>query len=103
YVVTARQSYNKTVVQLNSFGISSYIKELLVTQQRKTKEVLIRENNRITVTESDWFIGDTGNDIKVGKNLGIRTAAVLSGFMSQEKLLSYQPDIILNSITDFKI
>ena len=40
-------------------------------------------------------------DINVGKKLGIKTVAVLSGFQNEEVLSTYNPDYILKNITEF--
>ena len=46
-------------------------------------------------------MGDTGEDIRVGKALKIKTCAVLSGFMNEKKLLGYNPDVIRSSVVGF--
>ena len=59
-------------------------------------------NNAIAINSSDWFVGDTGKDIETGKSLGMQTAAVLYGFLNKEKLIEYKPDLIINTVIDFK-
>lgn len=97
YVVTARQSKENATAQINNLGWKSLFKDILVTEQTKTKQELIRST--VITDSSDWIIGDTGNDILTGKKLGIQTIAVLSGFLNKEKLLQYNPDLIINDIT----
>jgi len=48
------------------------------------------------------MIGDTGKDIQVGQMLGIKTCAVLSGFLNEKALLNYGPDLILPTAADFR-
>jgi phosphoglycolate phosphatase len=100
FVVTARQSESIALEQIKSFGWENIFTKILVTQQQQEKHDLIK--NAVRVTPEDWFIGDTGKDIQTGKLLGIKTAAVLSGFLSKESLLPYQPDIIINTVLDLK-
>ncbi|PWN65353.1 HAD family hydrolase [Chryseobacterium viscerum] len=100
FVVTARQSESIALEQIKSFGWENIFTKILVTQQQQEKHDLIK--NAVRVTPEDWFIGDTGKDIQTGKLLGIKTAAVLSGFLSKESLLPYQPDIIIDTVLDFK-
>jgi phosphoglycolate phosphatase len=86
---------------LNKYGISKLFKNILVTEQKHSKIELIRpflQNN-----QDAWIIGDTGNDILVGKELKIKTAAVNSGFMSHERLIEYDPDILIEKVTDFQL
>ncbi len=98
-LVTARQSVEMVEVQLNALGWKDLFQQVLVTEQKIEKVDLIRKH--VTVSEQDWLIGDTGKDIKTGKQLNIHTAAVLSGFLNEEKLRQYHPDLLLNSIVDF--
>lgn len=46
-------------------------------------------------------MGDTGHDILVGQKLGLRTAAVTNGFLSEESLTPYNPTILLPAFTAF--
>ncbi|HCM35228.1 HAD hydrolase-like protein [Chryseobacterium sp.] len=101
FVVTARQSESTALSQIKSFGWENIFTKVLVTQQQQEKHSLIKDT--VEITPEDWFIGDTGKDIQTGKLLGIRTAAVLSGFLSKKSLLSYQPDIIINTVLDLNI
>ena len=55
------------------------------------------------MSKNDWIIGDTGKDIETGQQLGIKTGAVLSGFLNLKSLLLYKPDLIINNIIEFKI
>ena len=55
-----------------------------------------------SLASQDWMIGDTGKDIQVGQMLGIKTCAVLSGFLNEKALLNYGPDLILPTAADFR-
>ncbi|HEX8546724.1 MAG TPA: HAD hydrolase-like protein [Cytophagaceae bacterium] len=97
YVVTARQFKAVVQQQLNSFELIDIFEEILVTEQKRGKAELIGE---LVLTGDDWIVGDTGYDIEVGKRLGLRTGAVLSGFLNKENLKEYGPDIIVENVTD---
>lgn len=97
YLITARQSENMALTQIKFFGWESLFAKVLVTGLKREKYDLISEN---VLGKEDWLVGDTGKDILTGKKLGIKTAAVLSGFLNQQKLLEYHPDIIVNYVTD---
>jgi phosphoglycolate phosphatase len=101
YVCTARQLHQPVLDQLASLNLLQFFKQVLVTEQKYTKEALIAAN--VTdLSSQDWMVGDTGKDIQVGKLLNIKTCAVLSGFLSRESLQSYDPDLILDSVIDFQ-
>ena len=101
HVVTARQSSKNTLAQLKKFNWDNYLDSVFITEQKHSKLDLVKNN--INVTSDDWFIGDTGKDIEAGKKLGIKTAAVLSGFLNEKCLIAYNPDIIIDNITNFEL
>lgn len=97
FIVTSRQSEKMAVEQMDRFGWLEVVDKLLVTGQVQEKYDLIK--NEVKVSSGDWLVGDTGKDIETGKRLGINTAAVLTGFLSREKLAEYEPDIIETEVT----
>lgn len=97
YICTARQSTCQVAKQLESLSISKYFENIFVTEQKNSKAELLK-NSGLKFTKHDWIIGDTGHDIITGKEIGINTCAVLSGFMSLDTLIGYSPDIIVANI-----
>ena len=75
-----------------------FFEEIYVTEQKLSKEELMFRSG-IDFSGEDWFVGDTGHDINTGKKIGIKTCAVLSGFMSRSALEDYKPDLILNNVS----
>lgn len=102
YICTARQSIPQVTKQLANLSILHFFDDLFVTEQKYTKAELLKKSG-IKFSENDWMIGDTGHDVMTGKEIGINTCAVLSGFMSEEKLLSYAPDILINNVTSLSV
>ena len=98
YVCTARQSAPQVIEQLKKLGILDFFKKIFVTEQIKSKKQLLIDSG-LVFSSQDCFVGDTGHDIMTGKELGMVTFAVLSGFMSEAKLQLYSPDHIVNDIT----
>lgn len=47
--------------------------------------------------EECLYIGDTGTDMKTGKNAGLRTVGVLWGFRGKEELLENGADVIIEN------
>ena len=45
-------------------------------------------------------IGDTPRDIACGKALGARTVAVATGTWSRDRLAEYQPDFLIDDLSD---
>ena len=96
YLVTARQSKNNLIAELKRFDIYKYFTEVFVTEQRYSKKELIQN----TLADTCFFIGDTGYDVNVGKDLKIKTIAVSYGFLSRENLIQYQPDFLADNMED---
>ena len=101
-VCTARQHRKPALAQLERLGLLDFFDLILVTERLHTKESLIR-HQLLGLSECDWLLGDTGEDIKAGKIMSIKTCAVLSGFLNRSNLVKYCPDLILDSVTDFII
>ena len=99
YFVTLRQSADAVKRELRDKGLLRFCKECLVSEGRATKAELVR-SHRINAGVNDFFIGDTGVDILAGKELGVSTVAVLSGFRNEQVLRSYGPDHIINDISN---
>ena len=97
HVCTARQSRQPVLDQLTRFDLLRFFAQVLVTEQKCDKKSLI-VSNITNLSAQDWLVGDTGKDIQAGKLLGIKTCAVLSGFLSRESLEPYEPDLIFDSV-----
>jgi len=100
HVCTARQLRQPVLEQLGDLNLLQFFKQVLVTEQKYSKESLIAARVA-SLNSQDWLVGDTGRDIQVGKLLNMKTCAVLSGFLSRESLQSYDPDLILDSVVNF--
>ena len=99
YLITARQSLEGVLYQLEKFGWVSLFEDIFVTQQKSEKDILI--NPLLSKHEKGCLVGDTGTDILAAKILGLYSVGVYSGFLSKEILRSYRPDLLLPCITDF--
>lgn len=99
YVVTARQFKSVVFDQIESFGWDTFFEEILVTEQQSSKKSLIEPH--LSISEINWIVGDTGLDIKTGKLLGMKTVAVLSGFLNYDVLIKYSPHYIYQNVLEF--
>jgi len=100
YLLTARQKPEMVKYQIEKMGWEGMFVNLIVTGGLQSKSETISD---LFLEPTDWIIGDTGHDIAVGKNRGIKTAAVSDGFLNAEVLEEYSPDLLLRRFTDFKI
>ena len=97
HLVTARQSTENTRSELSELGINQYFSNIFITNAQMTKSKIIR-NFDIPITRNDLFVGDTGIDMQAGKELGLKTVAVLSGFRNRSILQKYNPEFIFDDI-----
>lgn len=100
-LVTGRQYHDRVVPQMRKLGLHDYFYDIINTAQRQSKAELVR--SRVAWDANDIFVGDTGEDILAGKELGMRTVAVTSGALSEEALRKYQPDVVLESVVHLDI
>jgi phosphoglycolate phosphatase-like HAD superfamily hydrolase len=105
-IVTARSQRGALDEQLGRHELRRFFAEVLsspaganVGQQ---KADLIRAYlGRTKACQGDhWVIGDTEADIEAGKEVGVRTVAVLSGIRDEEHLRAAGPDFLLNDIRE---
>lgn len=101
YLVTARQRPERAHEQIRRLGWSGFFTKILVTGQQRPKADLVRE--AVSYAPADVLAGDTGEDIMAGKTLGIQTVAVSSGVLNEEILQSYQPNQLLQYVTELQL
>lgn len=59
-----------------------------------------RHLNGSLVEQKVWVIGDTPNDIRCARAVGVRVAAVATGFSSAVELAALKPDLLLDDLSD---
>ncbi len=99
FVVSARQFSRKAELQLEMLGIAHFFKDVLITEQKRSKEELIRSLGLGLTQNNSVIIGDTGEETLAGKALEIFTVNTLTGFRNREVLASYQPDLIVDNLS----
>lgn len=99
YLVTDRQNAQAVWVEITGIGLNGYFRDVLVTERKRTKAEMIRKVG--AVSPADWLVGDTGHDVLTGKELGVQTCSVLSGFMDRRHLGEYAPDLVVPHIGEF--
>jgi len=97
YIVTARQHPDIAERQIRNFGFAEFVKDLVVCGPGNSKSQAILACG-ISFNPADYFIGDTGEDVRAGKRLGVKTVAVTSGVLSEAVLREYEPDEIVENL-----
>jgi phosphoglycolate phosphatase len=103
---------NHTVVgidyQLKRLGMRDYIKKLLANtaldssmKGRNKKEKLIDyiKSNNFKKSEV-MIIGDSPEEVEIGKDAGIKTIAITGGYYSISRLVKSKPDFLINNLIE---
>lgn len=86
--------------EIEEYGLSPYIKEYFGNLTEK-KTILSKLVDGINPSEA-IFVGDTEFDVQFGKEVGIKTIAVLKGYHTPERIATVKPDYSVNTIKDIK-
>lgn len=100
-LLTARQSKEGLYRELERLDLVSFFSHILVTEHKQSKIELIKAVN-LGIEEDDYFISDMGNDILEGNTLGYKTVGISHGFMNKEKLMEYNPDYLIDELSELK-
>ena len=101
FLLTARQNKEKLLNELRRLSLLPYFKKIFVTQNRKSKDELLKEileSKEIRFSNEDLFVSDMGRDIEIGNKYGFYTIAITHGFMSKEKLQEYNPKCCMDKL-----
>lgn len=100
-LVTLRNNSKTLFQELKFFDLKKYFTTILSLDNNhgdwRIKVKLIKESGTLT-DQNSLIVGDTEADIVAGKNLGIKTCAVLSGIRTKELLQKASPDIIIDDV-----
>ncbi len=84
------------------FGEKEFFKEVFADAYDKKDSIHLLLDKLGFSPEETAFVGDTVHDIETGKHAGVITAAVLSGYNTEEALRAAEPDVVLGSIAELK-
>lgn len=94
--------------QLERKGVSSLIETVLASEEKDDAGTERRKHRRLKEyiqgkgidTSRVIIIGDTDEEVGIGKSLGMRTVAVSGGFQSERKLRLASPDFLVGSLSE---
>lgn len=105
YLLTARQYKDGLLKELTRLGIIDFFDCIMTTEGKYTKEDILRKyslNNKELLIADNIFISDMGKDIELGNKFGFYTIAITHGFMSEEKLVEYNPKRIIHELSEIR-
>ncbi len=59
-----------------------------------------RALSELPAADDTWMVGDTEADMMAAKNHGVKAIAVLCGIRNREQLQLYQPDLIVETLSE---
>lgn len=105
FLLTARQYKDGLLKELTRLGIIDFFDCIMTTEGKYTKEDILRKyslNNNELLIADNIFISDMGKDIELGNKFGFYTIAITHGFMSEEKLMEYNPKRIIHKLSEIR-
>ena len=91
-ILTKRYNTEGTERQVAELGFNKYAELTIVTENKEG--AMSKIDNLVAM------VGDTENDIVPANNIGVKSIAVTTGIRNAEKLSSYNPSIIVNSLSE---
>lgn len=91
-ILTKRYNSEGTERQVTELGFAKYAELTIVTESKE--EAMSKIDNLVAM------VGDTENDIAPANNIGIKSIAVTTGIRNAEKLSTFNPSIIVNSLSE---
>lgn len=94
--------------QLRRQGIEAFIETVLASEERDDAGIERRKHLRLKQYLQDKqvdparavIIGDTDEEVEIGRTLGIRTIGIIGGFQSERKLRTADPDFLVGSLSE---
>ncbi len=105
-VILSNHLMDDISAQLERLGLDEYVERILANE---SQQAAMAGNNKIarmrayldTVdvnTSDSWIIGDSPEDVGIGKSLGFRTVAVVDGYFSASRLRASNPDHMITNL-----
>lgn len=98
-VVSAHPS-EYLIREAKSYSVAPYIRRFVGDATDKKRELLGLVSNSGVLARHFAYVGDMVSDIRAAKGAGMVSIAVTTGYHSRERLLSENPDIIVDSLSE---
>lgn len=99
-IVTAREKRSNLLKELKKLKVLKLFDKILSSGTMSKKNMILKSCT--FDRKKAIIVGDTEEEIKAGKNLGIKTIAVLSGMRNRKYLKKCKPDLIIKSIKSIR-
>ena len=91
--------------EINGLGLESCFETVICNEQMKNKKPHPEGLNTAmrslgSASEATCYVGDSPEDIEMGKRANLFTVGVRSGYPTSWKLKSHEPDILIESLAE---
>ena len=109
-VILSNHLVDDIAAQLERLDLAEYVERILAND---SQQAALTGNNKIhrmrayldttDIAPADaWIVGDSPEDIGIGKSLGFRTVAVTDGYFSVSRLRASNPDHTISNLRELK-
>ena len=98
FLLTARQRKDNLLWQLQKLGILRFFESIYLTENKTSKDSLIKEIQKKMGKKNQVFVSDMGQDIAIGNMNGCITIAASYGFMDMVHLKEYTPQFFISCL-----
>lgn len=90
------------LTEVKRYGLENIFNEIVAGADDKSLDTqrIIKEN--ALDLQNTYFVGDSNHEIDVSKILGIKSVAVTWGFTSKSKLITHNPDYVVDSVQELE-
>jgi HAD superfamily hydrolase (TIGR01549 family) len=82
------------------YGVRPYLETVVGSVKEKTGHLRALCDGLSVGCRQALYVGDTVYDVQSGRNAGVVTAAVATGYHLKERLAAEKPDILADSLTE---
>lgn len=99
-IVISSHPHEKLILEAKEYGFTDYFREINGSIHDKVDEIkeILQRNN--FDPKQTIYIGDMTHDIDAGKEAGVTTVALTSGYQDKNRLEKHNPDHIISNITE---
>lgn len=106
-ILLSNHMVESIVTQCKRLKLTSYFDTILANDNSWTVEIKGKKDRLIDYLKSTNFkpnevliIGDSIEEIEIGKELGLHTVSISGGFVSTKRLKDAKPDVLIHNLRD---
>lgn len=101
-VIVSSHPEENLKAEIKEYGLDGFISLVFGSVKNKVDVIKSLLKDLRIPSNSMLYVGDTIYDIKAAKEAGINSAAVLTGYHSEDKLKKENPDLLINNIGELR-